>query len=174
MERVLLDQVIQTDYGQLDLTWGEDGFFDGDFDRSYQGQVNGLVGASNQHGLHVNLARRSGGSPVRIVLLDAPPGSDDGQWEDVVEASIAIPERRAVMWSTWAGENTGPVDLPRGSYRLRVSAKGRDEGHAGEFAEDTVDDYLLQIWPAQWEPDAILRTGSENARYWHQHVRNRR
>lgn len=67
VERVLLDQVIQTDYGQYDLVWGEDGFFDGDFDRSYQGQINGLVGAANPQGVHVNLARRSGGSPVRIV-----------------------------------------------------------------------------------------------------------
>lgn len=171
---MLLDQVIQTDYGQLDLSWGEDGVFDGNFERSYQGQVNGLVGAANPQGVHVNLARRSGGSPVRIVLLDAPPGSDDGQWEDIVEVSITLPEGHEMMWSTWANENTGPVDLPPGSYRLRVSAKGRDEGHAGEFAEVSVDDYLLQFWPAPWRLDAIGRTGSEDARYWHQSVGNRR
>lgn len=174
VERVLLDQVIQTDYGQLDLVWGEDGVFDGDFDRSYQGQVNGLVGAANPQGVHVNLARRSGGSPVRIVLLNKPPGNDDGQWEDVVEVSITLPEGHTMVLSTWADENTGPIDLPPGSYRLRVSAKGRDEGHLGEFAEGTVDDYLLQLWPAPRKPDAILRTGSDDARYWHQSVGNRR
>jgi hypothetical protein len=174
VERVLLDQVIQTDYGQFDLVWGEDGFFDGDFDRSYQGQINGLVGAANRQGVHVNLARRSGGSPVRIVLLDAPPGSDDRQWDDVVEVSITFPEGHEMVWSTWAGENTGPISIPPGSYRLRVSAKGRDEGHAGEFAEGTVDDYLLQLWPAPWQPDAKLRIGSESAKYWHQEVGSRR
>lgn len=174
VERVLLDQVIQTDYGQFDLVWGEDGFFDGDFDRSYEGQINGLVGAANPQGVHVNLARRSGGSPVRIVLLDAPPGSDDGQWEDVVEVSLTLPEGHEMVWSTWAGENTGPIGIPPGSYRLRVSAKGRDEGHEGEFAEGTVDDYLLQLWPAPWQPDAILRIGSESAKYWHQEVGSRR
>lgn len=79
-----------------------------------------------------------------------------------------------MVWSTWAGENTGPIGIPPGSYRLRVSAKGRDEGHSGEFAEGAVDEYLLQLWPAQWKPDAILRTGSENARYWHKEVGNRR
>ncbi|MEK0155982.1 hypothetical protein [Arthrobacter oryzae] len=174
MERVLLDQVIETDYGQLDLAWGEDGFFDGDFDRSYHGQVNGLVGAAHPRGVHVNLARRSGGSPVRMVLLDAPPGSDDGQWEDVVEVSITLPEGQEMIWSAWADLSTGPIGLPPGSYRLRVSAKGRDEGHSGELAEGTVDEYLLQLWPAPWQPDAVLRTGSEDAGYWHQSVGNRR
>ncbi|MBT2566227.1 hypothetical protein J7I84_06890 [Arthrobacter sp. ISL-85] len=174
MERVLLDQVIQTDYGQLDLSWGEDGYFDGDFDRSYQGQVNGLVGAARPTGVHINLARRSGGSPVRMVLLDAPPGSDGGQWEDVVEVSITVPEGQDVAWSAWVDMGGGPIDLPPGSYRLRVSANGRDEGHAGEFAEGTVDDYLLQFWRSPWQPDAIHRTGSEDARYWHREVGGRR
>lgn len=173
MERVLLDQIIYTDYGQFDLSWNEDGVFDGDFDRSFQGQVNGLAGAANPNGVYVNLARRSGGSPIRMVLLDAAPGSDDGQWEDVVEVSITLPEGYEMIWSTW-GENTGSIDIPPGSYRLRVSAKGRDEGHMGEFAEGTVDEYLLQLWPAPRQPDAILRVGSESANYWHQEVGNRR
>lgn len=174
MERVLLDQIIYTDYGQFDLSWNEDGVFDGDFDRSFQGQVNGLAGAANPNGVYVNLARRSGGSPIRMVLLDAAPGSDDGQWEDVVEVSITLPEGHEMIWSTWAGENTGPTAVPPASYRLRVSANGRDEGHMGEFAEGTVDDYLLQLWPAPWQPDVILRIGSESAKYWHQEVGNRR
>ena len=69
MVRVLLDGVIDTDYGQFDLVWGDDYGFDGDVDRFFAGQVNGLVGAASGQGLYVNLARRSGGSPVRIVLL---------------------------------------------------------------------------------------------------------
>lgn len=173
MERVLLDQVIETDYGQFDLAWAADGTFDGDFDRFYQGQINGLVGAASSQGVHVNLARRAGGSPVRIVLLDAPPPIEDGQWEDIVEVSITLPEKHEMVWSDWWG-HAGPVGLPPGSYRLRVNAKGRDEGHAGEFAEGMVDDYLLQFWPAPWQPDAILRTGSEDARYWHREVGGRR
>lgn len=174
LERVLLDQVIETDYGQLDLSWGEDGFFDGDFGRSYQGQVNGLVDAAQPNGVHVNLARRSGGSPVRMVLLEDLPESSDGQWEGVVEVSITVPEGQDVVWSAWADMGSGPVDLPPGSYRMRAHAKGRDEGQAGELAEGTVDDYLLQFWPASWQRDTILRTGSEDARYWHQEVGSRR
>jgi hypothetical protein len=174
MEQVLLDQVIQTDYGQLDLLWGDNGDFDGDFERSYHGQINGLVGAANPNGVHVNLARRSGGSPVRIVLLDEPPGAADGQWDDIVEVSITIPDGTSVLWSSWAGETSGRISVPPGSYRLRVSAKGRDEGQAGELAEGLVDDYLLELWAARLLPDAILRTGSEDARYWHREVGSRR
>lgn len=47
------------------------------------------------------------------------------------------------------------------------------KGHLGEFAEDTVDEYLLQLRPVSWQPDAILRTGSDNARCWHSEVGSR-
>jgi hypothetical protein len=57
-----MDQTVDTDYGQFDLVWTEAGGFDGNFDRFFAGQVNGLVGASDPDGVYVNLARRSGGS----------------------------------------------------------------------------------------------------------------
>jgi hypothetical protein len=91
MARVLLDRVIDTDYGQFDLLWDDDHGFDGDFDRSFADQVNGLVGAASGHGLYVSLARRSGGSPVRIVLLDDAPPLRDDEWEDIVEVSTTLP-----------------------------------------------------------------------------------
>ena len=92
MERVLLDEVISTDYGQFDLIWADGAGFDGDLDRFFRGQDNGLVGAADPGGVFLNLARRSGGSPVRIVLVDTAPGKPDPSWEDVVEVSIAVPE----------------------------------------------------------------------------------
>jgi len=175
VKRVLIDQTIYTDYGQLDLVWSEAGGFDGDFDRFFAGQVNGLVGASDPGGVFVNLARRSGGSSVRIILLDEPPVDDDASWEDVVEVSFILPPGHAMEWLSWAGESRGPLNgVPPGSYRLRVSARGRDQGHAGEFSEGLVDFYLLELWPAQPQPDAILRTGSVDGRYWHNEVGQRR
>ena len=74
MERVLLDEVIATDYGQFDLIWADGAGFDGDFDRFFMGQDNGLVGAAHPDGVYLSLARRAGGSPVRIVLVDTAPG----------------------------------------------------------------------------------------------------
>ncbi|WP_162943814.1 hypothetical protein [Arthrobacter celericrescens] len=175
MERLLLDQIVETDYGQFDLVWSESGGFDGNFDRFFAGQVIGLVGASDPHGVYINLARRSGGSPVSIVLMDAPPADDEASWEDVVEVSFIFPRGHELRWITWAGENRGMLGaIPPGGYRLRVSARGRDQGHAGEFSEHPVDAYLLQMWPAHSQPDTVLRTGSEDGRYWHGEVGNRR
>jgi hypothetical protein len=46
---------------------------------------------------------------------------------------------------------------------LRVSARDRDRASS----DDELDSYLVEIWPAPWQPDAILRTTSANARSWH-------
>lgn len=174
MERTLLDQLIQTDYGQFDLTWDDDAGFDGDFDRVFDGQVNGLVGAADDGGVYVNLARRSGGSPVKITLLDGEP-VDDPSYQDVVEVSVQIPPGSRVGWMSWAGESGGTLaDVAPGAYRLRVSARDRDAGRDGEFADGPVDAYLLQLWPAPIEPDAIVRVVSEDARYWHRELGGRR
>ena len=70
--------------------------------------------------------------------------------------------------SSWAGETGGPFDLPPGPYRVRVCARGRDAGDENELADEAVDFYLIQLWPAPIEPDAILRVGSRSAEYWHE------
>jgi hypothetical protein len=174
MRRILLDQVISTDYGQFDLGWADNFGFDGDFDRFYAGQANGLVGAADSSGVHINLARRSGGSRVQIELCDRAPDLPDTPWEDVVEVPVSIPNGARPRWSTWAGEDGGVLPMPSGAYRLRVCAHGRDTGRDGEFAEQVVDFYVLQFWPAPAEPDAIVRLGSSDAAYWHQEVGSRR
>ena len=137
VDKTLLDQVIQTDYGQFDLVWAEPGGFDGDFDRFFRGQVNGLVGAADPNGIYMNFARRSGGSPVKAVLREGPPETDES-FQDIVEVSLTVPPDGEVQWMSWAAETSGTLDLPAGSYRLRVSARDRDEGAAGEFSEGLV------------------------------------
>ncbi|MEX0426151.1 hypothetical protein AB3X52_00860 [Nocardioides sp. DS6] len=173
VERVLFDEVVDTDYGQFDLGWGDGYGFDGDFDRFFAGQINGLVGAGMKAGLYLNLARRSGGSHVRVVSSDSEP-TLDAEWEDVVEVSVTIPAGAASSWSTWSGEESGALALQPGTYRVRVSARGRDAGRAGEFDEGVVDFYLVEFWPAPVQPDAVVRTGSDDAAYWHREVGGRR
>jgi hypothetical protein len=168
MERVLLDEVVMTSYGQLDLVWAEGAGFDGDWSSVFAGQTNGLVGAANPGGVYVNLARYGGGSRVRVVLLDAEPAEPDEYFEDVVEVSTAIPAGADVQWQAWAGMGFGTIEgLSAGTYRVRVSAHGRDAGHQGEFADGVVDEYLIEWWPSPAKEDAILRVGSANAEYWH-------
>jgi len=175
VERALLDEVIYTDYGQFDLVWDGDLGFDGHSDRYFAGQVNGLVGAAHPGGVYLHFARRSGGSPVRIVLTDVAPGDPEESWQDVVEVSIDLPSRTEIAWTSWAGETGGESEgIAPGSYRLRVSARGRDGGRDGEFADGPVDAYLLQLWPAPSQPDMILRVGSRDAEYWHREWGSRR
>ncbi|MEV3936445.1 hypothetical protein AB0K52_10760 [Glycomyces sp. NPDC049804] len=173
MGRVLLDEMIETDYGLFELCWGDYGF-DGDLERNFAGQVNGLAGAASGLGLFVHLAGRSGGSPVRIVLASDPSPADVESWEDIVEVSIAIPPGAEVVWCTFAGGDGGDLDLPCGTYRVRVSAYGRDAAHQGEYAEGGVDRYLLELWPAPVRPDAIIKSTSADADYWHREVGSRR
>lgn len=174
--RVLMDEIIRTDYGQFDFVWDEDSFgFDGEFDRFFAGQVNGLVGAANPQGMYVNLARRSGGSHLQLVLHHAEPPPPPSEWEDVVEVSVQIPDGAEVRWVSWAAESSGEIDgLSGGSYRARISARGRDSAAANEFADTVLDHYRVELWPAPPADDEIVRVGSENATYWHREVGGRR
>lgn len=155
--------------------WSDDGGFDGDFDRFFAGQVNGLVGAADPRGVYLNLARRSGGSRVQPVLLPEAPTAPEGRYEDVVEVSTTVPDGADPKWVTWAFESWGPLpDVTPGTYRIRVSARGRDVGHEQELAHGVVDEYLVDMWPAVPAPDEILRSGSEDAAYWHKEIGGRR
>ena len=162
---VLLDEVVHTDYGQFDIVYSDSSGFDGDADRFFAGQTNGWVGAASPDGVYVVLGRRSGGSRVRIVLVDAEPAIDPS-WEDVVEVSTTVPPGSSPAWLSWAGESGGQLALPAGEHRMRVSARGRDAGAADELVDDVVDEYLVELWPASASPDAILRSTSDDASYW--------
>lgn len=84
--------------------------------------MNGLVGAGDPHGVYLNLARRSGGSHLQLVLRDAEPPTPADSGEDVVEVSVTIPHGSPVRWVSWAGESSGDVDgLSGGSYRVFMS-----------------------------------------------------
>jgi hypothetical protein len=176
MAQVLLDEVVFTDYGQFDLVWSDEALgFDGVWDHFFQGQVNGLVGSASSDGVYLNLARRSGGSRVVVTLHDAEPPAPTADIEDVVEVPVQILDESELRWTSWAGESGGSLgSLAAGSYRLRVGACGRDAGSADEFADGVVDEYHVDLWPADLAPDAIVRVGSENAAYWHREVGGRR
>lgn len=98
--------------------------------------------------MYVNLARRSGGSPIRIVVRENAPGPPGEDWEDIVEVSVTVPPDVEQRWCSWSGMQDGALDIPPGAYRVRVSARGRDAGPSGEFADEPVDWYLLEFWPA--------------------------
>ena len=168
---VLLDDIIDTDYGQFDIVYDEDGGFDGDADRFFAGQANGLVGAADPHGVYIGLARRSGGSRIRIVLYAtaAPQAADEASWEDIVEVSTTVPDDDVTEWATWGSASDGALPgLQAGDYRVRVSARGRDAADRDELRGEETDSYLVELWPAPWAPDSIIRTTTANAARWHE------
>lgn len=102
---------------------------------------------------------------------DEPPQRG---WEDVVEVSTTFLGAEPVGWETWAGVSVGVLEVPAGTYRARVSARGRDAGRGDEFAEGVVDGYLMQLWPAAAAPAEIVATSSADADYWNSAWGNRR
>jgi hypothetical protein len=111
--RVLLDQIIETDYGQFTLMWGED-YWDGDFNRFFAGQRNGWVAAAVPSVLHLVMGRPWGGSSVRVESSDDEP-MVDLSWEDCVEVSFDIPDGATVRWETWGESHKGTLDIHPGS-----------------------------------------------------------
>ncbi len=170
-----MDEMVYTDYGQFDLVWDPEGGFDGDYDRFFDGQINGLVGAADSGGVYINLAKRFGGSSVQIVLVDAAPPLASDEYGDVVEVSCTVADEETPEWMSWAGQTSGWLEgLAPGTYRLRVSAQGRDEVRQQEGSDDIVDRYLLEFWPSPWAEDSIIRVRSDDARYWHDEIGGRR
>ena len=99
------------------------------------------------------------------VLADASEAA--AEWEDVVELSVNT-----------TGDLTlnevvdGPVDtlqVPPGTYRLRLSSRGRTEGEerAASFLdedeeqdESPLEHFLVEVWPAPVTPSEVLRQDS--------------
>ena len=107
MATVLMDELVQTDYGQFDLVWTKAGGFDGDPDRFFDGQSNGLISAADPNGVYVVLSRRSGRSPRprRAPRRRArPPGPD---YDDIVEVSTTVPEDGEPQWSSSGRRDRG-------------------------------------------------------------------
>jgi hypothetical protein len=124
MGRVLMDEVVATDYGQLDLWFSDDVDDDGDIQATFTGQLDGVAGAAVPGRIYLNLGRRSGGPSVRMEAHDGVI-SCDGNWEDIVEVSTVVGEQGDCGWSRWAGESGGQFVLPPGPHRVRACAHGR-------------------------------------------------
>jgi hypothetical protein len=113
--------------------------------------------------------------PVTIRLLAGPPEQSLVDWEDVVEFSMTT-EGGLHLMPLFDGP-VGPNLAHRGpgGYRLRLHATGRDETadayqRSGMPDPDddrqTVEQHLLEVWPAVPAQPTILKISSEFARRW--------
>ncbi|WUJ68981.1 hypothetical protein OG809_28195 [Kribbella soli] len=109
--------------------------------------------------------------------------SGDTDWPDFDDSrrgqanricGAAEPEAPAIRVHGLDGSQYTDFSLPVGSYRARYSATGMDEGKAVDVVpedEPVVDRYLLQFWPAEAAPDAVIKQTSAVATRWHEEWR---
>ncbi|WP_030570847.1 hypothetical protein [Streptomyces aureocirculatus] len=142
-----------------------DGLFgildEGDLPADTADWSNGLVAVMSAGAL---IATGVAFGPVRVqtaTSLEAPPAANEGDgWDEIIEVTVQAPTGRLRAHSL---EDSSFPELPvlsthgRGPYRLRVHARGR----ANQAAEDPVEDYLLQIWPAGADEDVVILRSSE-------------
>lgn len=134
----------------------------------FSGQRNGLCGAAVPGFLFLLTGLHTGDVGLTVELHDEPPPVDEG-WQEIVETSFHPTGEAALVG--WAGQWCRPLDLADVSYRVRYCATGMDDGtelDARMEGEPEADRYLLLLWPAPPELDAVIKQTSETAAYWHQ------
>jgi hypothetical protein len=86
---------------------------------------------------------------VTIQVLDSrPSGAGIGDlWSEIVELDFRVVSGE-VFVTNWDGLPVQSLLLESGNWRLRVHARGRDEGAAREWSgtEDPVEEHLLQLF----------------------------
>jgi len=102
-----------------------------------------------------------------VEVFGSPPELDRS-WEEIVETSFLA--RLPVALYQWGEASGQPLPLTAGQYRARYSARGMQAGNDQDTLVGdvpTVDEYLLQLWPAPAAPDQVIRQTSEVSAYWH-------
>lgn len=105
---------------------------------------------------------------VSINILESVP-EINVDYDDVVEVSF-VNESSTLGLCQWAHEQTYPLELPEGTYRVRYSVKGMGKEHGeGDDWETPVPGqrHLIQLWQSEINSDAILKSQSEPGCYWH-------
>ncbi|MEU8548232.1 hypothetical protein AB0C81_14785 [Streptomyces roseoverticillatus] len=108
---------------------------------------------------------------IRVELWSGAPGADDATWEDVVEDSYTATGTARVQ--NVEGRPAGLPDLAwsgPGTYRMRVSVRGRDLGADHDGADEgrpaPVEQHLIQVWPAPPAPPHALKLTDELGETW--------
>lgn len=165
----LFSGLINVQYGQFYLEARTR--FDGDMARCFKGQTNGLLGAHVSGFLFAITGLHTGLVGVTVLLEDAEPSVDDS-WDEIVEVSLRVSGREAVMVE-WASDNPIPLAVMAGPYRVRYSARNMGEAAEADTNEgpEPIDTYRIALWPAALAPDLVIKQSSETASYWHDWAR---
>ena len=165
---MLFDGVMHVFYGQVWLVDDED--LESPFDGAFDSHTNGLAGAAVPGVLALHTAMNHGTVHLRIEHHDGEPALGSG-WEEAVEVSFH--HLSPTLRLTDLDGDDHQLHLPPGVYRVRYCGRDMDAANDLEqnYDADTVDSYVLQLWPAPAAPDRILRQTSRIAAYKHQAYR---
>lgn len=167
------------EYGQfyIDVAASDEDEFDEDHlepDSAFDGQENGLCGASQSGKLFFVTGIQNGVIKIDCEFHDSEPSLEESYGE-AVEVSFEVGDK-SVSLCEWGHEETHLLALNKGQYRVRYLIQGMDKDYDDENSDDD-DSYwelplegqahLVQIWKAENKNDAILRQTTENALYWH-------
>ncbi|OYO01508.1 hypothetical protein CGZ94_12190 [Enemella evansiae] len=151
-------------YGYASLT-GAATDEDVDLIEARAGQRNGILGARVVGALSFVFGLHTGVVPFRVEVHASEPavGVD---WEDVVEVDYLTDEVSQFLTTF---DDSVAFDLAEvGNHRARYSASGMDLAHdlTRLSGEPELDRYLLQLWPAESQPERVIRQTSDKARNW--------
>jgi hypothetical protein len=148
--------------GVVDLTYG---FFDiinvdpyEDLpDLSARGDFDGIT-TKTSAGITINTGCKVGDVNVTVQAHTSPIAFDPDEWEGIDEVSIETTSGQIKIWAPEEGTDdfgNAAVAGP-GHYRVRVCARGRDI-YPDIAAEETVEYYLIQIWPEPESPSKLVK-----------------
>ena len=146
-----------------------------DMDWCFEGQENGLCGASQPGVLFLITGLHTGSVAMTVDLCDSEPLITDS-WEEIVEVSFVTTSPLKPGIAEWGGHGWHPLKFKRGTYRVRYCARHMVSGRQksiGRGIDEPPDTYSLTFWPAPATKDRILKQTSEAAGHWHHWVRNR-
>ncbi len=128
--------------------------------------------SSDGNDVWVLTADQWGPFEVKVRVLDGPPSEPADDWEDVAEVSLRL--TTGLYVSELVSQDIGmALDCEPGTYRIRVSARGRSAGDADEDADgeptepssdEVVELYLIEAWQAPTLPPHDVRESSSYSR----------
>lgn len=155
-------------YGQFyllsDVNW------DGDLTHCFSRQQNGLCGVSYQGVVFFITGLHTGNITLNVNSLTTEPKLDKSK-EEIVEASFVVSDS-AMILEAWGEALKQDTLLPPGEYRIRYSAINFGAAEdLGKFEDGDIECYDVDIWPAPYAEDKIIKVTSEQAKYWHSEIR---
>ncbi|MFF3584400.1 hypothetical protein [Streptomyces mirabilis] len=139
-------------------------------ERIYTG--NSLAAGGPEH-LTVLAGTHTGWIRLTTQQCAGEPALPAQEWETVVDVSICSTSGvlRLFRWGGDVVEDAGNfATAGAGWYRVRVQARGRDEGDAHE-GDAPVEEHFMSVWSAPPQPDAVHTANDAFARAHHDPAR---